>query len=259
VLSKLNNQKFVRVLKRTTSRQITVEPDSDRILKRLKHLKLCNKDYFPIGRPLWRQFHEYQIVQKYNAMFRGLYNYYRPCQKLQRLSHISYILHYSCAKTIAGRQKTSISQVFNRYGKRLKITYQIQGTKSETTRSIEFNDFTTLRRIDKLLPPTVRFHPKLYDPFHIKNFWRTKIKMYNECCICGETENVRLHHINTLASLQRNKKKKKKGKDIAAAIRSQLNRLQVPVCPPCHNDITYGKFSDPKKVIDFFNIFLAQL
>jgi nitrate/TMAO reductase-like tetraheme cytochrome c subunit len=65
-------------------------------------------------------------------------------------------------------------------------------------------------------------------------------------------DNVQLHHINSIASM-------KKKKDNAAAIRSQLNRLQIPVCYSCHKDITHGKYSDPKKPIQFYNEFLAKL
>ena len=42
--------KYERTLRRTTSRQLTIEPDSKRLLDRLKYLNFCRKDGFPIGK-----------------------------------------------------------------------------------------------------------------------------------------------------------------------------------------------------------------
>jgi hypothetical protein len=119
VLQKDKNGNFTRTLKRTTSRQLTIEPDSDRILKRLKLLKFCNEKYKPRGKLAWTVYNDFQIVQKYSQVFRGIFNYYEPCQRLTRLARISYILQYSCAKTLARRRRISMRQIFLKYGKKL--------------------------------------------------------------------------------------------------------------------------------------------
>jgi len=146
VLQKHKNGNYTRTLKRTTSRQLTIEPDSDRILRRLKLLKFCNKNYEPRGKPAWIVYDEFQIVQKYDQVFRGIFNYYEPCQRLTRLARISYILQYSCARTLARRKKISMKQIFMKYGKNLHIKVKIQGTKEKKTRRIEFTNFTNLRK-----------------------------------------------------------------------------------------------------------------
>ena len=89
--------KYSRVLKRTTSRMLTIEPDSDRILNRMKRNQFCNSKYEPIAKPGWLIYDDYDIVEKYGQIFRGLYNYYLPYKRLTRLNRISYILQYSCA------------------------------------------------------------------------------------------------------------------------------------------------------------------
>lgn len=68
-----------------------------------------------------------------------------------------------------------------------------------------------------------------------EEYWRTKFKFYNECCICGSTESIELHHINSLKSI------KNKEKDHGKVIRSQINRIQISVSRPCHEDITHGR------------------
>jgi hypothetical protein len=91
VLNKTKSGYF-RSLCKTTSRLLTIELDSQRILKRLRLLNMCKEDHTPIGKPIWRAYDEFQIVQKYAQIFRGIFNYYEPCERLTRLSHVSYIL-----------------------------------------------------------------------------------------------------------------------------------------------------------------------
>lgn len=247
--------KYIRSLRRTTSLQITIEPDIDRILKRLKILKMCDQKYFPKGKTSWTIYNEFQIVQKYALMMRGIFNYYKPCERLNKLYRISYILQYSCAKTIAIRKKISLPQVLKRYGLSLTIQEKIYNTKGDpTTKRQQFYDIVALRKMENKAPKPYSSTNDM-DPFRIREFWRTKFKVYNECCICGSMEGIQLHHINSISSL----KYKNQKKDYAAAIRSQLNRVQIPVCHPCHVSITQGKYSDPKKPIAFFNEFIAKL
>ena len=249
VLLKHADGSYTRPLRRTTSRNITIEPDSKRILKRMKIMKFCNDQYEPRARPAWIVYNEFQIVQKYAQIFRGIYVYYEPCKKLTRLSHISYILQYSCAKTLARRKKVSIRKIFDLYSTNLNIETTIQGTKENTTRKVKFLGLTELRKI-----AINRKRPlETYDPFRIQEHWRTKFKMYSECCICGETEGIALHHLNSIRSI------KKGRRDKFETIRSQVNRIQIPVCNKCHQDITYGKYNDPRTPITFYNEFLAKL
>jgi len=62
---------------------------------------------------------------------------------------------------------------------------------------------------------------------------------------------IALHHINSISSL--------KGRDRYENIRTTINRLQIPVCKKCHEDITHGRYNNPKKPIEFYNEFLATL
>jgi nicotine oxidoreductase len=240
----------IRTLKTTTSRMITIEPDSERLLTKLKLNKFCDSKFNPIAKAGWLIFDEFEIVEKYQQTFRGIYNYYLACGKLTRLNRISYILQYSCARTLARRQNTSMKSIFAKYGKNLKITKEIKTIKKTTYRTIEFLTLTDLRKLN----PNINDSVYANDPFRIRPYWRTKAKIYNECCLCGSTEQIALHHINSVKNLKKTKKK-----DPHQAIRSTLNRLQIPVCAKCHNDITHGKYNDSKKPIEFFNEFLAKL
>jgi hypothetical protein len=252
-LQKLPNGKYIRTLKRTTSRMITIEPDSDRILNRLKLNQFCNGNFEPRAKPGWLIYDDYDIVEKYGQIFRGLYNYYLPCERLTRLNRISYILQYSCARTLARRKDMSKRMIFKKYGKNLTMTKTMKSTKKENvTRTAKFLTLVDLRR----LKTEINHSNQYIDPFRIRQYWRTKIKLYTECCLCGTTEQIGMHHTNAVRNLNLGKNKKK---DKHQAIRSTINRLQIPVCVKCNNDIKNGKYNDPKKPIEFYNEFLALL
>lgn len=53
--------------------------------------------------------------------------------------------------------------------------------------------------------------------------------------------------------------KKQKKKNPHQVIWFTLNRLQIPVYVKFNNDIKNGKYNDPKKPIEFYNEFLAEL
>jgi group II intron reverse transcriptase/maturase len=244
-------RKYTRPLRRTTSRNITIEPDSKRILDRMKLLKFCNSEFKPIGKGAWTVYDDFQIVLKYTQIMRGIFKYYGSCQRLSRLTQISYILQYSCAKTLARRKKMSVRQIFKKVTPSMKISIIIQGVGKEFTKKVEFLTLPELRKLRKKTKPN--HMPADFDPFRIQEHWRTKLKFYNECCICGATEGIALHHNNSLGSIKEPKR------DRYEAIRSQIKRIQIPVCNNCHNDITYGKYNNPKIPIEFYNEFLAKL
>jgi hypothetical protein len=112
---------FTRILKRTTSYVLYITPDVTRIIKRLKLQNMCDKNGMPIANLKWIKSSEYEIVTKYNEILKGIFNYYEPCGRLHKLYRVSYILRYSCARTLARRKKISLKKIFNTYGKNLTI------------------------------------------------------------------------------------------------------------------------------------------
>ena len=57
----------------------------------------------------------YSIVRQYQAEFRGIANYYRLAVNLAALSHLRWVMEMSLAKTLAGKLRISVPQVFKRY------------------------------------------------------------------------------------------------------------------------------------------------
>lgn len=232
-----HGEKYYRILKRTTSKQITIEPHSDRILKRLFMKGFCDKEFKPQAKPQWLFWEDFRIVEEYQNIMRGIYNYYAPCRRLTRLNKISYILQYSCAKTLARRHDKTLKQIFSEHGINLKIKKTLKNTKGQQV--IRTTEFLTLTSLRKKKPIENDFSYSTTDPFRIRQYWRTKMKFYYECCICGSTDNIKMHHLHSIRNL--------KNKDRHQLIRSTIHRKQIPVCHSCHEDITHGRYNDPKK------------
>lgn len=70
--------------------------------------------------------------------------------------------------------------------KNLGLNKLLKNTKRENTRMVSFDELTDLKK------KTISNIPTSSDPFRIQEHWRTKFKFYNECCICGETQEVAL-------------------------------------------------------------------
>lgn len=239
-LIKKNGQNS-KIIRRTSSRKITIRPDKERILSNLRLKKFCDDKNYPIGLRFWTIYDPYEIVLKYRQIMIRLTNYYCKCDNLYILYRASYILQYSCAKTIATRRKISMPQVFKKYGSNLTITKQFYINNKPQNRSTQFKTFTDIRK-----DPNFRKHKHSdnFYPFHTKEYLRTKLKLYEDCCICGSTENIGMHHINSLRKIKPPKR------DKFEYIRSMTNRIQIPVCQACHNDLTHGRY-DKQNPIKF--------
>lgn len=238
-----------RFPKRTTSRQIYTSIDNKRVLTNLTRKHFCSgPDYFPVSQPSWSLLDEFEIVLKYRQVFVGLVNYYRNVRYTRLLNRVSYILHYSCAKTIAHRQKITIAKVFKKYGKNLNITRDVFTSKQLKQRTTSFIPWPEIK---SSISPSVYNSDPDYDPFKTTTRFRTKFKIYFCCCICLSEREVALHHINSIRSI------KDKKRDQFQYFRSILNRVQIPVCRNCHKDITYGRYSD-KSPVEFYDEFLAR-
>jgi hypothetical protein len=202
-----------RTLRRTTSRKITIYPDTDRILSRMVEKGFCRKqDLMPIGIRSWSLFEEFDIVLKYRQIMVGMFDYYSKCDSKRILYRMEYLLRYSCAKTIATRKRITMSQVFKRYGKSLEVNRVIKTTKGQKIHTTHFPsvkeifDARVKKGILKANPDKTQFffntiqrsHVDV-DPFRLANYWRTKAKIYEECCICGSTDRLALHHLNSLS------------------------------------------------------------
>lgn len=184
------------------------------------------KKYMAEGRPacmnaLINQPTEH-IIDHYNGVLRGWYNYYQLAENVCQLNYTRYVLRYSLAKTLAHKEGSSMSKVFRKYGK--DLTYQKPNGKKVAL----FNQPLKQVKKAKATISGVDLVPS-WGPR------RTQTRLTDHCAICQSSERVEMHHVRHI---------RKRGETVTgfSLYMAAMNRKQIPVCHSCHRDIHKGKY-----------------
>jgi len=92
------------------------------------------------------------IIDHYNGLMRGWCNYYQLAENVGRLNYARYVLQYSLAKTLAHKERTTLSKIFRKYGKNITTTLP-------TGRSVQFfsQSLKQVKREKKQQPTRIPF------------------------------------------------------------------------------------------------------
>jgi group II intron reverse transcriptase/maturase len=189
---------------------------------------------------------DYTIVQRYQSILRGLYNYYCMASNVyKRMGRIKWILQTSLLKTLAGKHRRKLSETIR--------LYRVPDQEYTTFRA-------TLARPGKE-PLTATFGGMSLkknpdgmgkDGFDAARAWSSLTSTRSEavqhllfkvCLLCGEVGAVQMHHIRKLTDIDRpGRRPKERWEKIMTARR----RKMIPVCAGCHEDIHAGRYDGPR-------------
>jgi retron-type reverse transcriptase len=237
-----------------------VMPDIERLTSRFKIKNYINKDEFPLSVGSLTVLEPHQIVEKFNQFMMGIGNYYAvEIDRLSSLNKWHYFLYYSCLKTLAHKQKSSIAKIITKYGyldisdtnrnknpnhqktaynRRIVIKYQLQKQQTRYFTLLNYKEF--MMKVSKLRERYRKKFSEIFNPNPIdfnllkKVNWRTKFKLTTACTVCGSTTKLQNHHIRHMKGM------KYTGFDKTIA---SLNRKQITVCENCHNSIHNGEYN----------------
>jgi hypothetical protein len=194
---------------------------------RIKKDKVTQKEH-------WKAIHrnklvnqpDIEILGKYNAEVRGLYNYYAMAGNVSTIGKFSGLMKYSMLKTFACKYRTTVSKIKKQYVKAGKFTVTYP-TKNGSKESVYYNkpfirlEHPLLGQIDTLVP-----YKKYYDrPNSLAGRLRGK-----KCELCGaEVDYVEIHQVKRLKDLTGNKPWE--------IVMRQIRRKTLAVCPACHKEI----------------------
>jgi len=183
----------------------------------------------PCAKTKWIHLDEIQMMEKYEAILRGMLNYYSFVDNYSYLHRIIYILKYSLICTLARKKRMNTAKIIKKYGKELKMPIG----NSKKYKKLDFPTSLKKNLSNSFKIPSPNH--KESDPLDIVR-WKTRTlsALDKPCCICGETENIEMHHINKL-----NKADTRSFVDVMRA----MNRKQIPVCKICHNKIHRGLYN----------------
>lgn len=87
----------------------------------LSKQNFCNSFGYPKRKSGWVTWTDNDIISHFNRIQTSLFFFYSGCNNSKALSRIQYILHFSCAKTLACKHKTNIQHICKKFGNNLKF------------------------------------------------------------------------------------------------------------------------------------------
>nr|AAO11711.1 maturase [Galanthus alpinus] len=82
----------------------------------LSKAKFCTISGHPISKPIWANLSDSDILDRFGRICRNLFHYYSGSSEKQGLYGIKYILRLSCARTLAGKHKSTVRTFLRRLG-----------------------------------------------------------------------------------------------------------------------------------------------
>jgi group II intron reverse transcriptase/maturase len=184
---------------------------------------------------------DYTIIQRYQGVLVGLYNYYCMASNVsRRMNRIKKLLLKSLLKTLANKLRRSANRIYKMY-------------------NVPNQEYAMLRKIivrpgkDPLVAifggRSFSRNPEgmgkdgfnIYEAWHRPASHRSEVVqalLYGECCLCGIV-GVEMHHVRKLADIDR---PGRRPRELWERIMAARRRKSIPVCPACHDDIHAGRY-----------------
>ena len=185
---------------------------------------------FPVHRKYLIGLTDLEIVSVYNAELRGICNYYGMASHFCKLHYFSYLMEFSCLKTLASKHKTNLSKIIDKFNDgtgKWGVPYE---TKLGNKRRY-FANYADCKgkgsATDYISNAAVVYG---YAVNTLENRLKAKV-----CELCGTTESdhYEVHHINKLKNL--------KGKERWEIAMIAKHRKTLVVCRDCHRSIIHKK------------------
>lgn len=192
------------------------------------------------------------IIQTFQARYRGLVEYYKYAIDRHRFAKLKYAMEISLVKTLAHKLRISVGQVYRTYGATTTVngqTYRVIQTEVETAKGVR--QFTwggiplTVVKIghghgDDDTPIRDRRHDfEVHQYFELRSELVTRLRA-DRCEVCGTEGDCEVHHVRKLADL-RQRWAGRKEKPLWVRQMIALRRKTLVVCHRCHQAIHNGR------------------
>jgi group II intron reverse transcriptase/maturase len=185
------------------------------------------------GKEIWKTVHrgklinhpDIEIITKFNAEIRGLYNYYRLANNVSVLNKFAHIMEYSLYKTFACKYRSTVSKMIDKYSR--DGVFAVPYSTKAGMKKCEFYHDGFKRKKEVLLAADTlpEYGKKQNSP--TSNAARIKRGM---CELCGKkSEDIRMHHVRKLNDL--------KGQNDWDKLMIKMRRKSLAVCKECHERI----------------------
>jgi len=182
---------------------------------------------------------DYDIVTRFQQEYRGVVNYYLYAGNVHWLYKLQWIMETSLLKTLACKHKTSLTKVSKKHKTTVKTEHGPRKAIVVTIRRegkpalvAQFGGLT-LRKSSKAVLADNNTRPYLR-----KRTELVKRLLADKCEICGDADEIQVHHIRALKDL---KVKGRRERPMWMQVMSARRRKTLVVCHECHKDIHAGR------------------
>lgn len=164
-----------------------------------------------------------EILTRYNAEVRGLYNYYSIANDSYKIGKFANLMKYSMYKTFACKYRTNVHEIKRRYCVKdlFTVAYETKaGTKTTTFYRDGFMRKESATKFDNVseLPQ--------YTKYAKTNTLKQRVERHI-CELCGKNcKNLEIHQVKKLKDL--------KGNSDWEFLMRKSRRKTIIVCPNCH-------------------------
>ena len=225
-----------RLVRNYTGR-VVLEVTNNTIKKHLIDLGVMKLTYHN-GKEIWKpkaihrlkDCDDLEILDYYNSLIRGFYNYYCIANNSAIINNYKYIMEYSMYKTFGTKYRTSIHKVIEKFrvGKNFAVKYR--NSKGNENMRIFYNQGFKRQKTAFLLNED-------FVPNTIKYFSGTSLidrLKAGQCEVCGKTNTpIEIHHVHKLKDLQ--------GKTFWETLMIARKRKTLALCESCHKKLHCGK------------------
>jgi len=192
---------------------------------------------------------DYTIVQRYQSVLRGIYNYYCMAVNVsRRMARIKWILETSLTKTLAHKHKCSVRRIYRKY----QYVDNSDNQRKMLRVVIQRHDRCPLTAVFGGFPLKRRPKGKGLGDFRFQTAWFAASSSRSEvvdrllaerCELCGLKDVlVHMHHIRKLADIDRPGRRPKANWEKVMAAR---RRKSLAVCKDCHQRIHTSTYNGP--------------
>ena len=166
-----------------------------------------------------------EILSRYNAEVRGLYNYYSLAGNVSTLNHFSSLMKYSMLKTFGSKYRCQVRKIKEIYVKNGEFTVPYT-TKAGPKEAIYYH--SGFRKQDKPQMGQVDILD-IYKKYSKPNSLATRLRS-KQCELCGtECGGLVMHQVKRLKDLT--------GQYEWEALMRKRHRKTLAVCPSCYAEI----------------------
>ena len=190
-----------------------------------------NGELEPVHRNDLLRLTDLEIVSAYDAELRGICNFYYLAGNFYKLHYLSYLMEYSCLKTLAFKHRCTIGKIKEKFSDKKGgwcIPYETKKGMKYLYLS-KHSDCAKGKEASDTIPGMTMIHK------HTRSTFESRLKTKTcELCGCTESRQFEIHHVNKLKNL--------KGKEPWEVMMIAKRRKTMVVCYECHKKIHNQSF-----------------